>query len=145
MNFQTTFLGRNITNIISAHARTTLSEASIHKKDENDVLKLIPDECKNHSKCFASFILHRRTTFYGVHKYTRRMHQRYFYSLRGVILRQQKEVMGSGLENKFKSHAKEHSGHGNNFFFYFIFYFTTLFFFNPPFFALSCCKSLFSP
>ena len=32
MNFQTTFLGRYITNIISAHARTTLSEASIHKK-----------------------------------------------------------------------------------------------------------------
>ena len=56
------------------------------------------------------------------------MHQRYFYSLRGVILRQQKEVMGSGLENTFKNHAKEHSGHGNNFFFYFIFYFTTLFF-----------------
>jgi len=36
--------------------------ASINKKDENDVLKLIPDECENHSKYFASFILHRRTS-----------------------------------------------------------------------------------
>ena len=61
------------------------------------------------------------------------MHQRYFYSLRGIILRLQKEVFGSGLENTFKNHEKEHSGHDeNNFFFYSIFYFTT--FFNPLFF-----------
>ena len=31
--------------------------------------------------------------------------------------------MGSGLENTFKNHVKEHSGHGNDFFFYTIFYF----------------------
>ena len=62
------------------------------------------------------------------------MHQRYFYSLRSIILRPQKEVMGSRLKNTFKNHVKEHSGHGNNLFFYTIFYFTA-FFFNPPFFA----------
>ena len=62
------------------------------------------------------------------------MHQRYLYSLRGIILRLQKKVMGSGLQNTFKNHIKEHSGHGNNFFFYFISYFTA-FFFNPLFFA----------
>ena len=62
------------------------------------------------------------------------MHQRYFHSLCGIILRLQKEVIGSGLENTFKNHEKEHSGHDeNNFFFYSIFYFTT--FFNPLFFA----------
>ena len=56
------------------------------------------------------------------------MHQRYFYSLRCIILRLQKEVTGSGLENMFQNHEKEHSGHDeNNFFFYFIFYFTTFF------------------
>ena len=56
------------------------------------------------------------------------MHQRYFYSLRGMILRLQKEVIGSGLENTFKNREKEYSGHdGNNFFFYYIFYFTTFF------------------
>ena len=56
------------------------------------------------------------------------MHQRYFYSLRCIILRLQKEVIGSGLENTFKNHEKEHSGHDeNNFFFYSIFYFTTFF------------------
>ena len=49
------------------------------------------------------------------------MHQRYFYRL-------QKEVIGSGSENTFKNHEKEHSGHDeNNFFFYSIFYFTTFF------------------
>ena len=56
------------------------------------------------------------------------MHQHYFYSLRGIILRLQKEVIGSGLENTFKNQEKEHSGHDeNNFFFYSIFYFTTFF------------------
>ena len=30
------------------------------------------------------------------------MHQRYFYSLRGIILQLQKEVIGSGLENTFQ-------------------------------------------
>ena len=49
------------------------------------------------------------------------MHQRYFY-------RPQEEVIGSGVENTFKNHEKEHSGHDeNNFFFYSIFYFTTFF------------------
>ena len=62
------------------------------------------------------------------------MHQCYFHSLRGIILRLQKEVIGSRLENMFKNHEKEHSGHDeNNFFFYSIFYFTT--FFDPLFFA----------
>ena len=50
------------------------------------------------------------------------MHERYFYSLRCIILRLQKEVIGSGLENTFQNHEKEHSGHDeNNFFFYSIF------------------------
>ena len=45
-----------------------------------------------------------------------------------VSLRLQKEVIGSGLENTFQNHEKEHSGHDeNNFFFYSIFYFTTFF------------------
>ena len=34
------------------------------------------------------------------------MHQRYFYSLRCIILRLQKEVIGSGLENTFQNHKK---------------------------------------
>ena len=56
------------------------------------------------------------------------MHQHYFYLLCGIILQLQKEVIGSGLENTFKNHEKEHSGHDkNNFFFYSIFYFTTFF------------------
>jgi len=56
------------------------------------------------------------------------MHQRYFYSLRYIILQLQKEVIRSGLENTFQNHEKEHSGHDeNNFFFYSIFCFTTLF------------------
>ena len=56
------------------------------------------------------------------------MHQRYFYSLHCIILRLQKKVIGSGLENTFQNHEKEHSGHDeNNFFFYSIFYFTTFF------------------
>ena len=64
------------------------------------------------------------------------MHQRYFYSLRGIILRLQKEVIGSGLENTFKNQEKEHSGHDeNNFFFYSIFYFIQQLFLNPLFFA----------
>ena len=62
------------------------------------------------------------------------MHQRNFDSLRCIILGLQKEVIGSGLENTFKNHEKEHSGHDeNNFFFYSTFYFTI--FFNPLFFA----------
>ena len=62
------------------------------------------------------------------------MRQRNFYSLRCTILQLQKEVIGSGLENTFQNHKKEHSGHDeNNFFFYSILYFTT--FFNPLFFA----------
>ena len=69
-------------------------------------------------------------------KQTRRMHQRYFYSLRGIILRLQKEVIGSALENTFKNQEKEHSGHDeNNFFFYSIFYFIQQLFLNPLFFA----------
>ena len=64
------------------------------------------------------------------------MHQRYFYSLHGIILRLQKEVIESGLENTFKNHEKEHSGHDeNNFFFYSIFYFIQQLFLNPLFFA----------
>ena len=55
------------------------------------------------------------------------MHQRCFYSLRGIILRPQQEVMGSGLENMFKNHVKERSGDGNNFFFYTIFFCTAFF------------------
>ena len=48
------------------------------------------------------------------------MHERYFYSLRCIILRLQKEVIGSGLENTFQNHEKEHSGQDkNNFFFLF--------------------------
>ena len=42
------------------------------------------------------------------------------------ILRLQKEVIGSGVENTFKNDEKEDSGHDeNNFFFYSIFSFTT--------------------
>ena len=56
------------------------------------------------------------------------MHQRYFYSLCCIILRLQKEVIGSGLENTFQNHEKEHPGRDeNNFFFYSILYFTTFF------------------
>ena len=56
------------------------------------------------------------------------MHQRYFYSLRCIILWLQKEVIESGLENTFENHEKEHSGHDeNDFFSYSIFYFTTFF------------------
>ena len=47
---------------------------------------------------------------------------------RAPLLRLQKEVIGSRLENTFQNHEKEHSGHDeNNFFFYSIFYFTTFF------------------
>ena len=56
------------------------------------------------------------------------MHQRYFYSLRCIILRLQKEVIGSGSENTFQNHEKEHSGQDeNSFFFYSIFYLTRFF------------------
>ena len=58
-------------------------------------------------------------------KQTRRMYQCYFYSLCGIILWLQKEVIKSGLENTFKNHEKEHSE--NNFSFYSIFYFTAFF------------------
>ena len=56
------------------------------------------------------------------------MHERYFYSLCCIILRLQKEVIGSGLENTFQNHEKEHSGHDeNNSFSILFFYFTTFF------------------
>ena len=67
-------------------------------------------------------------------KQTRRMHQRYFYALCGIILRLQKEVIGSGLENTFKNHENEHSGHDENNFFSILFS-TLQLFFNPLFFA----------
>ena len=54
------------------------------------------------------------------------MHQRYFYSLRSIII-----IMGTErtkwewIRKHLKNHEKEHSGHDeNNFFFYSIFYFT---------------------
>ena len=57
------------------------------------------------------------------------MHQRYFYSLRSIII-----IMGTErtkwewIRKHLKNHEKEHSGHDeNNFFFYSIFYFTTFF------------------
>ena len=63
------------------------------------------------------------------------MHQRYFYSFRGIILRLQKEVIGSGLENTFKNHEKEHSGHDENMVCFSILFSTLQLFFNPLFFA----------
>jgi len=62
------------------------------------------------------------------------LHQRYFYSLRGIILRLQKEVIGSGLENTCKNHEEEHSGHDENNF-YSILSSSLQLFFNPLFFA----------
>ena len=86
----------------------------------------MPDECKNHSKAFASpcllFFIVKQGIFKGYVNIPVA-----FYSLCGIILRLQKEVIGSGLENTFKNHVKEHSGRGNNFFLYSIFYFTTFF------------------
>ena len=96
----------------------------------------MPDECENHLKVFVCllFFIVNEGLFKDYVNKPRRMHQRYFYSLRVIILRLQKEVIGSRLKNTFKNHEKEHSGHDeNNFFFYSIFYFTT--FYNPLFFA----------
>ena len=57
------------------------------------------------------------------------MHQRYFYSLRGIIIITVMErIKHEGIRKHLKNHEKEHSGHDeNNFFFYFIFYLTTFF------------------
>ena len=89
---------------------------------------------KKNSKAFAC--LSTKDYFEDYVNKPVRMHQGYFYSLRCIILRLKKEVIGSGLENTFQNHEKEHSGHDkNNFFFYSIFYFIT-FFFNALFFPL---------
>ena len=59
----------------------------------------------------------------------------HFYSLCGIILQLQKEVIGSGLENMFKNHEKEHSGHDENMISFSILFSTLQLFFNPLFFA----------
>ena len=61
------------------------------------------------------------------------MHQRYFYSLRCIILRLKKEVIGSRLENMFQNHEKELSGHDENNFFFLFYFLLYTFFFNPLF------------
>ena len=60
------------------------------------------------------------------------MHQRYFYSLRYIILRLQKEVIGSGLENTFQNHEKNIHDMMKTIFFSILFS-TSQRFFNPQF------------
>ena len=98
----------------------------------------MPDECaKNHSKafvCLLFFILNKGLFKHYVNK-THRMHQRYFYSLRGIIIITAMErTKWEQIRKHLKNHEKEHSGHDeNNIFFYSTFYLTT--FFNRPFFT----------
>ena len=63
------------------------------------------------------------------------MHQRYFYSLRGIIIITAMErTKWEQIRKHLKNHEKEHSGHDEkNIFFYSTFYLTT--FFNRPFFT----------
>ena len=61
------------------------------------------------------------------------MHQRYFYSLRCIILRLQKEVIGSGLENTFQNHKKNIQDMMKTISFSILFS-TLQLFFNPLFF-----------
>ena len=77
----------------------------------------------NGNACYAGYIVNEGLFKAYVNKLVACINA-FFYSLCGIILRLQKEVIGSGIENTFKNHEKEHSGHdGNNFFFYYIFYF----------------------
>ena len=92
---------------------------------------------KKHSKafeCLLFFILNKELFKDYVNK-TRRMHQRYFYWLRGIIIIMAMErTKWERIRKHLKNHEKEHLGHDeNNFFFYSIFYLTT--FFNRPFFT----------
>ena len=63
------------------------------------------------------------------------MHQRYFYSLHGIIIITAMErTKWEQIRKHLKNHEKEHSGHDeNNIFFYSTFYLTT--FYNRPFFT----------
>ena len=61
------------------------------------------------------------------------MHQRYFYSLRCIILRLQKEVIGSGLESTFQNHKKNIQDMMKTISFSILFS-TLQLFFNPLFF-----------
>ena len=87
---------------------------------------------KNHSKalaCLSFFILNKGLFKDYVNK-TRRMHQCYFYSLRGIIIITAMErTKWERIRKHLKNHEKEHSGHDeNNFFLYStlcIFYLTT--------------------
>ena len=92
---------------------------------------------KNHSKAFACllFFTLNKGFFKDYLNKTCCMHQRYFYSLRGIIIITVMErTKWERIRKHLKNHEKEHSGHDeNNFFFYSIFYFTT--FFNRPFFT----------
>ena len=92
---------------------------------------------KKHSKafeCLLFFILNKGLFKDYVNK-TRRMHQRYFYWLRGIIIIMAMErTKWERIRKHLKNREKEHLGHDeNNFFFYSIFYLTT--FFNRPFFT----------
>ena len=86
---------------------------------------------KNHSKtfmCLLFFILNKGLFKHYVNE-THRMHQRYFYSLRSIIIITAMErTKWERIRKHLKNHEKEHSGHDeNNFFFYSIFYLTTFF------------------
>ena len=63
------------------------------------------------------------------------MHQRYFYSLCGIILRLQKEVIGSGVENTFKNDEKKIQGMMKTISFSILQFSTLQLFCNPLFFA----------
>ena len=86
---------------------------------------------RNVSKAFACllfFILNKGLFKDYVNK-TRRMHQCYFYSLRGIIIiTKMEKTKWEWIREHLKNHDKEHSGHDeNNFFFYSILYLTTFF------------------
>ena len=63
----------------------------------------MPDECENHSKAFACllFFIVNDGLFKDYVNIPVACINAFFYSLRGIILRLQKEVIGSGLENTF--------------------------------------------
>ena len=105
---------------------------------------------KNHSKafvCLLFFILNKGLFKDFVNK-TRRMHQRYFYSLRDIIIIMAMErTKWERIRKHLKNHDKEHSRHDKiNTFFYSIFYLTTffkssIFYFSPTIYNWQKLKS----
>ena len=92
---------------------------------------------ENHSKAFACllFFILNKGLFKDYVSKNCRMHQRYFYSLHGIIIIMAMErTKLEYIRKHLKNHEKEPSGHDeNNFCFYSSFYLIT--FFNRPFFT----------